>query len=125
MKPISKLAMYKSATTSEQLLKLFLKLTNNPKRHIRGPMFSNMPGNGKKYQMEAWGKDTDAVSGCALGLFNLLTADGHHMMRTGTQNKLSDTTARLYPNHTSFIDVSDSLGLHAIRRVVKETLKTL
>lgn len=125
MKPISKLAMYKSATNSEQLLKLFLKLTNNPKRHIRGPMYSNLPGNGKKYQLEGWGKDTEAVSGCALGLFNLLTADGAHLMRTQTQIRLSGTAARLYPDNPSFIDVSDSLGLRAIRRVVKETLKTL
>lgn len=125
MKPISKLAMYKSATTSEQLLKLFLKLTNNPKRHIRGPLFSNMPGNGKKYQLEGWGKDTEAVSGCALGLFNLLTAPDMHSMRVDTQSKLASTVFRLYPGYTSFVDVSDRLGLRAIRRVVKETLKTL
>ncbi len=125
MKPIKQLALYKSAKTSKQLLQGFLRLTNNEKRHIRGPMYSNAPGTGKGFQMEAYGNEDDAVSACALGILRLLTARDRHTMRSDTQLMLDASARRLYPYQYGFIDVSDHLGLKAIRRVVKDVLSEL
>jgi hypothetical protein len=125
MKPISTLKVYQSATTPEQLLKGFLKLMSSPKRHLRGPMYSVLPGNGKSYQMNSpCSTKEEAVSACTLGALNILTAPTYHNMRVDTQRMISATALRLYGD-TSFIEVSDIRGLRAIRRVVRETLKTL
>lgn len=126
MKPISKLAMYKKATTPIELLRAFLRLTNNPKRHLRGPMYSSAQGNGKPYQAEGSCCDGEqAVSACAMGALNLLVARGHSDAYMTTKSELHITSNILYPYDNGFIDVSDDRGLKAIRRIAKSTLTRL
>ncbi len=126
MKPVSQLALDKKATTPAQLLKAFLRLTKNPKRHLRGPMYSSKPGNGKSYQMEGSCCDgEEAVSACAMGALNLLVARGHVHVYMDTKSLLNATANNLYPSNPGFIDVSDELGLRAIRRVFQKTLDRL
>lgn len=128
MKPISQLKIYQSAMSPEAILKGFLKLTENPKRHLRGPMYGLNPGTGRMNRDADNTAPTDAVCGCANGIINLLATPDlpGYIDRVETRRLLNAAALKLYPKRgQSYQAVSDGLGLAAIRRVARLALKNL
>ena len=125
MKPISQLAIYRSARNIEETLQGFLSLTQNPKRHLRGPRFSAKPGNGKLIEAQN-ASYKSAVCGCANGLIDLIARGGRRgNVASATRQILNDKAFQMHFDVDSFATVSDKKGLKAIRRVVKLALQDL
>ncbi len=128
MKPIRTLKIFQAGTTPKEVLTNILTLTENPKRHLRGPRYGLRPGTGKIQTTNREGTVATAVCGCGNGLIDMLSQGGREgELAHEARDLLNETTNELfgYGEFKSHATVSDTKGLKAWRRVVKTTLDNL
>jgi hypothetical protein len=106
-------------------LSAILQLTNNPKRHLRGPRFSDQPGTGKRIEADNV-SERKAVCGCANGLIDLVSKGGRYgSVARSTRELLNDVAFQKRTDINSFATISDNEGLRAFRSVATKALKDL
>lgn len=125
MKPISQLKAAGSGTTVRLALIAFLKVLSNPKRHLRGPRFGLRPGNGKLQYTNDCGNRRTAVCGCAIGILDIVAKDRTGEERVHRETHAALTSASIALQGRGFINVSDDIGLRAIRKVATKALADL
>lgn len=127
MKPMIQLKAARTGVNARSMIAGFLAILRNPKRHLRGPRLGLRPGTGKVQPNNDMGNSNTAVCGCAMGILDVVQSnDGMiaHAVRIETKERLNAAAAKLYPGRT-YVDVSDRLGLRAIRKVAKRALADL
>jgi hypothetical protein len=127
VKPIRTLKVYQAGTNPKQVLTNILTVTENAKRHLRGPRFGLRPGTGKIQTTNKEGTPETAICACANGLIDVLAKGGRKgAVARETRSLLNETTHELHGyDMKSHATVSDKLGLKAFRKVVKITLDNL
>lgn len=124
MKTILSLKSFRVQTTPVRAIAAVLRLFANPKRHVRGPRMSKLPGNGRKdsYAGEVFSPG-NAVSACAAGAVELVTG-ANVALQNEVGAALSKAADEIYGDD-GYITTSEDRGLAAFRRVAKRALKDL
>jgi hypothetical protein len=132
VKPIRTLKIFQAGKTPQQVLTNILLLTENTKRHLRGPRYGLRPGTGKIQTTNKDGTPETAICGCGNGLIDMLSKGGRKgAVARETRQLLNATVNSIFNMEEkgvsirSHATVSDHLGLKAWRRAVKTTLDKL
>lgn len=121
MKPILSLKRFRAQqTTGLALLKAMASLFSNAKRHLRGPMYSAVPGNGKRSQFNVGtvSKNKDNVVSCCVYAAEVLLGTHEAMMQA------DHIFARANPKIVgdAMITTSEHKGLRALRRGLRKAI---
>lgn len=118
MKPIVSLKGFKPQSTGLGLLKTMERLFRNPKRHLRGPMYRNLPSDGRKtFEGESATRST-AICACAYGAQLMFEAEGSIAIRESDElfEAANKTLGR------NIISVSER-GLRVFRPALRRAIK--
>ena len=126
MKPMIRLKAARTGVDARSMIAGFLAILRNPKRHLRGPRLGLKPGTGKVQIENDRGTSNTAVCGCAMGILDVVQSADFtlaHAVRVETKERLNAVSLKMYGS--TYVDVSDRLGLRAIRKVAKQALANL
>lgn len=125
MKPMIQLKVARTGVDARSMITGFLAILKNPKRHLRGPRLGLKPATGKVQPQNNMGDTNTAVCGCAMGILDIVQADHDlaHPVRIETKERLNVAAIKLYDR--TYVNVSDRLGLRAIRKVANKALADL